>query len=168
VIFVLSDNGYSFGEHRWEGKMCPYDACVRIPFAVYRSGVRVDADDAFVSIVDLAPTILDLAGAPAIAGRDGTSFAAKLGEGSVAGSEGSGEAVFLEWAGDERMPAWRAVRTSDFTLIRYADGFEELYDLHGRFGAADPWESVNRARDPRAARVVQRLRALLGRVLGPG
>src|SRR4029453_11273662 len=34
VIFVLSDNGYSFGEHRWEGKRCPYDACVRIPLAI--------------------------------------------------------------------------------------------------------------------------------------
>ena len=168
VIFVLSDNGYSFGEHRWEGKMCPYDACVRIPFAVYSPGVRIDADDAFVSIVDLAPTILDLAGAPAIASRDGRSFAAMLGAGSIAGSDERGGAVFLEWAGDERMPAWTSVRTSDFTLIRYADGFEELYDLRGRFGAADPWESVNLARDPRADAVAQHLRVLLGRVLRPG
>ncbi len=35
VIFVLSDNGYSFGEHRWGGKRCPYDECVRIPLAVH-------------------------------------------------------------------------------------------------------------------------------------
>ena len=78
VIFVLSDNGYSFGEHRWEGKTCPYDACVRIPLAVYSPGMPVDPEDAFVSIVDLAPTILDLAGARRVAGRDGTSFAARL------------------------------------------------------------------------------------------
>ena len=145
VIFVLSDNGYSFGEHRWEGKTCPYDACVRIPLAVYTPGVRVDRGTEFVSIVDLAPTILDLADAPPIAARDGTSFAATLTQGA---SRDSGEAdpVFLEWAGDDRIPAWRSVRTADFTLIRYADGFEELYDLRGRFGPADPWESTNRAR----------------------
>ena len=58
--------------------------------------------------------------------------------------------MFLEWAGDERIPAWTAVRTSDFKLIRYADGFEELYDLSGRRWSADPWETTNRATDPRA------------------
>ena len=76
--------------------------------------------------------------------------------------------VFLEWAGDERIPAWRSVRTAEFTLIRYADGFEELYDIGGRLGPADPWESINLANDPRAAGVLHRLRAVLGRVLGPG
>ena len=81
--------------------------------------------------------------------------------------DGRPDPVFLEWAGDDRIPAWRSVRTADFTLIRYADGFEELYDLRGRLGPADPWESINLARDPRAAGVAQRLRTLLGRVLGP-
>jgi arylsulfatase A-like enzyme len=166
VIFVLSDNGYSFGEHRWEGKTCPYDACVRVPLAVYTPGVRVDPGDSFVSMVDLAPTILDIADAPRIAARDGTSFAATL-TGDASRDSGAADPVFLEWAGDDRIPAWRSVRTADFTLIRYADGFEELYDLRGRFGPADPWESTNRARDPRVAGVVERLRTLLGRVLGP-
>ena len=64
VIFVLSDNGYSFGEHRWEGKTCPYDACVRIPLAVYAPGLSRSSREELVSMVDLAPTILDLAGAP--------------------------------------------------------------------------------------------------------
>jgi N-acetylglucosamine-6-sulfatase len=165
VIFVLSDNGYSFGEHRWEGKTCPYDACVRIPLAVYTPDARLDPEDAFVSIVDLAPTILDLAGAPRVAGRDGTSFAARLD--ASGGPHARPDPVFLEWAGDDRIPAWRSIRTADFTLIRYADGFEELYDLRGRLGPADPWESINRARDLLAAGVAQRLRTLLGRVLGP-
>ncbi len=76
--------------------------------------------------------------------------------------------MFLEWAGDDRIPAWTAVRTADFKLIRYADGFEELYDLGGRLGTADPWESINRAADPRYAGALVRLRGLLGRVLSPG
>jgi N-acetylglucosamine-6-sulfatase len=169
VIFVLSDNGYSFGEHRWEGKMCPYDACVRIPMAVYTPGSAVvAADDAFVSIVDLAPTILELAGAPPVAGRDGTSFAATLDGDGADSSEHRAQAVFLEWTGDDRVPAWRAVRTPESTLIRYADGFEELYDPGGRLGRADRWEANNLAQDPRAIGVLFRLRALLGRVLGPG
>ena len=126
-----------------------------------------DAAD-FVSIVDLAPTILDLAGAPQIPARDGQSFAATL-AGDVSGDpDGGDDPVFLEWVGDERIPAWESVRTAEFTLIRYADGFEELYDIGGRFGPADPWESINLANDPRAAGVLHRLRALLGGVLGPG
>ena len=163
VIFVLSDNGYSFGEHRWEGKTCPYEACVRIPLAVYVPGAAPGDRDALVSIVDLAPTILDLAGVRAPRPMDGASVAGPLrGEGA-----GDAEAVGLEWVGDDRIPAWIAVRTADAKLIRYADGFEELYDLTGRLGPADPWESTNRARDPRYEGLRARLRTLLGRVLGP-
>jgi N-acetylglucosamine-6-sulfatase len=165
MIFVLSDNGYSFGEHRWEGKTCPYEACVRVPFAVHVPELSSGDREELVSIVDLAPTILDLAGVGAPAAMDGTSFAQAIG-GDVTGEPA--EAVFLEWAGDERIPAWTAVRTADFKLIRYADGFEELYDLSGRRLPADPWETTNRATDPHAMGILARLRTLLGRVLGPG
>jgi hypothetical protein len=103
-----------------------------------------------------------------VVGRDGRSFATTLAGEGAEGSRARGEAVFLEWVGDDRIPAWRAVRTPDFTLIRYADGFEELYDPGGRLGPADRWESINRAQDPRAAGILFRLRAILGRVLGPG
>ena len=166
VIFVLSDNGYSFGEHRWVGKTCPYEACVRVPLAVHASRLTLGTRAELVSMVDLAPTILDLAGVRAPATTDGTSFAGTIRAGDVTG--GAADAVFLEWAGDERIPAWIAVRTSDFKLIRYADGFEELFDLRGRRWPADPWETTNRATDPRAAGLLGHLRALLGRVLGPG
>ena len=166
VIFVLSDNGYSFGEHRWEGKTCPYEACVRVPLAVHAPELPPGDQEELVSMVDLAPTILDLAGVRAPAPIDGASFAGTIGAGDVI--DEPAETVFLEWAGDERIPAWTAVRTSDFKLIRYADGFEELYDLSGRRWSADPWEMINRATDPRAAGVLALLRALLGRVLGPG
>jgi arylsulfatase A-like enzyme len=167
VIFVLSDNGYSFGEHRWEGKKCPYEACVRIPLAVYSPWTPVAAEDVPVSIVDLAPTILDLAGAGRPAGADGVSFAPMI-EAERGTIVDEPEAVFLEWAGDERIPAWTAVRTAGLKLIRYGDGFEELYDLGGRLGPPDPWELINRVEDPRYAEVLARSRTLLGRVLGPG
>ena len=34
LIVFLTDNGFSFGEHRWVGKRCPYDACIRTPLIV--------------------------------------------------------------------------------------------------------------------------------------
>ena len=168
VIFVLSDNGYSFGEHRWEGKKCPYEACVRVPLAVYSPWTPAVAEDELASIVDLAPTILDLAGIAVPTGVDGSSFAGTIRAQASRTEDAEEEAVLLEWVGDDQVPAWTAVRTVDLKLIRYAGGFEELYDVGGRLGPPDPWELANRVADPRYAMVLARLRSLLGRLAGPG
>ena len=167
VIFVLSDNGYSFGEHRWEGKKCPYEECVRIPLAVHSPRAEGGALPPVVSIVDLAPTILSVAGVASPGAFDGRRFAAWIEPRVSTLFEPRNEAVFLEWVGDAQMPAWTAVRTADLKLIGYEDGVEELYDIGGRIAPADPGETVNRLADPRYAENLARLRALLGRVLGP-
>jgi N-acetylglucosamine-6-sulfatase len=180
-IFVLSDNGYSFGEHRWEGKRCPYEACVRIPLAIHAPGdgalagraATADAGtlEPVVSIVDMAPTILTLAGVAApdeLEEMDGERFAAWPEPQGTTAFEPRNEAVFLEWAGDREIPAWTAVRTVGLKLIRYADGFEELYDIEGRIGPPDPWETRNRAGDPRYRPLLDRLRALLDGYAGAG
>ena len=159
-IFVLSDNGYSFGEHRWGGKKCPYEACVRIPLAIHVPSGE-PAALGVVSMVDLAPTIASLAHVAAPASIDGTGFALSLTlrPGLITGPA---EAVYLEWVGDAQIPAWTAVRTSAFKLVRYEDGFEELYDIEGVVGPPDRWEMENRVADPRYAGILARLRRLLG------
>jgi N-acetylglucosamine-6-sulfatase len=70
VFIFTSDNGYFFGEHRLDrGKQYPYDENLRMPLAIrvpaaYRDGAPVDAEvEESVANIDLAPTILDLAGA---------------------------------------------------------------------------------------------------------
>jgi N-acetylglucosamine-6-sulfatase len=165
-IFVLSDNGYSFGEHRWEGKKCPYEACVRIPMAVHVPLETGPASGLLISIVDLAPTIASLAGVPSPPETDGTSFANwfDVRRGLIVRPP----PVYLEWAGDAEIPAWTAVRTRDLKLIRYEDGFDELYDIGGRIAPPDPWETLNRVGDPRYATVLAHLRSLLGRTMGRG
>jgi N-acetylglucosamine-6-sulfatase len=160
VIIVLSDHGYSFGEHRWEGKRCPYEACIRIPFVVHAPRGDVTPTDEPISIVDVAPTILDLVGIAPPAKLDGTTFAGRLG---LPGAGSGGAAVFLEWAGDRQVPAWEAVRTADLKLIRYGDGTEELYDLGGVLGSPDPYEATNRVDDRTYAGILAELRRLLGR-----
>jgi N-acetylglucosamine-6-sulfatase len=165
-IFVLSDNGYSFGEHRWEGKKCPYEACVRIPLAIHVPSTDQIAAG-LVSMVDIAPTISSLAHVAPSTSLDGTGIAVRLKTSPGLLTEPS-EAVYLEWAGDAEIPAWTAVRTSSLKLIRYGDGFEELYDIGGRIGDPDPWEMVNRVADPRYAGILARLRRLLGQHLGRG
>jgi N-acetylglucosamine-6-sulfatase len=168
IVFVTSDNGYSFGEHRWDGKKCPYEACIRIPLAVRSPWTDGGERSPVVSIVDLAPTIMGLAGVTSPGGFDGQRFAAWIEPRIGTLTEPRNGAVYLEWAGDAQVPAWNAVRTTDLKLIRYEDGFEELYDIGGRIGDPDPWEMVNRVADPRYAGILARLRTLLGRHLEPG
>ena len=63
-VFYLSDNGYSWGEHRHVGKFVPYTESIRVPFLVRWPG-RLPAgtvDDRLVATVDIAPTVLQAAG----------------------------------------------------------------------------------------------------------
>ena len=62
LIILLSDNGFSFGEHRWVGKRCPYEACVRVPLVMRTPWSVAGEVETPVTNVDLAPTILDVTG----------------------------------------------------------------------------------------------------------
>jgi N-acetylglucosamine-6-sulfatase len=65
LIVYTSDNGYSWGSHRWKVKQCPYQECIRVPM-IMRFDRLVGAprtDDHVVLNIDLAPTLVDLAGA---------------------------------------------------------------------------------------------------------
>jgi N-acetylglucosamine-6-sulfatase len=157
VIFFLTDNGYSFGEHRIRGKRCQYEECIRTPFAVRVPGAQAHDVTGLISNVDLAPTIADLTGVRPGQTVDGRSFAPSL----VGRRWRSPPAVFLEWAGDDEIPPWQGVRTADFAYFESSDGTVELYDLTGAIGAADPYEMRSRAADPRYRATVRRLAAVL-------
>lgn len=158
VVFFLTDNGLSFGEHRWLGKTCPYEECIRTPFLVRYPWSSARTDDHLVSNVDLAPTIADLAGVTPDVPFDGRSLVPFL-DGSQAGSA-DGD-VFLEYVGDSHVPGWTAIRTPDFLYVEYATGERELYDLSGRIGNPDPYELRNRISDPAYGSVVEDLAARL-------
>ncbi|MGZ8582725.1 MAG: sulfatase/phosphatase domain-containing protein, partial [Actinomycetota bacterium] len=167
IVVFLSDNGYSFGEHRWVGKRCPYDACVHTPLVVRSPWTGGHVVTAPVSNVDLAPTILDLVGldVPGI-GTDGTSLRPVLDD-RIDGSLPR-DAVLIEWAGDGDVPAWRGLRTDAFSYLEHADGTVELYDLLGRFGPADPSELRNRADAPAYVSVRRELAVSLAELAGDG
>jgi N-acetylglucosamine-6-sulfatase len=77
VVIFTSDNGYMHGEHRLRGgKVHPYEEGVRVPFLIKGPGIPAGLRTRKpVADVDLAPTILDLAGARATGRRvDGVSL----------------------------------------------------------------------------------------------
>jgi arylsulfatase A-like enzyme len=81
VIIYLSDHGLHLGEKELLGKWTPYDESLRIPFIVYdprtksRKGKVIDE---MVLNIDVAPTILELAGVEVPEGMDGRSIVSLL------------------------------------------------------------------------------------------
>ena len=113
--------------------------------------------------IDLAPTIMDLVSSTTGAvpmPTDGMSLRPWL-EQEAGRRPISRAGVLLQYAGDDEVPPWSAVRTHDFTFVRDADGTVELYDLTGEAGPADPHELHNRAGTAPYVEVQERLDALL-------
>ena len=146
ILVVVGDHGESLGEHeeRTHGIFL-YEGAMRVPLFVRAPGI-VPAESVIagpVELVDLAPTILELTGQPALAGAQGRSLTARLrgadGEGAVAHGETLQPLLEFGWS-DLYM-----VRTSRFKYIQAP--VPELYDLE-----SDPHEIVNLApNDPQRA-----------------
>jgi arylsulfatase A-like enzyme len=139
-VFFTSDNGLLMGQHRAVGRKAnPYEEAARVPLMVRGPGVPVGTVDAFVLNIDLAPTLLELAGARIPDTVDGGSLVPFLGGGSPASwradvliqNHGGGPSFAL------RTPEW---------LYNHQDTEElELYDMR-----ADPFQvqSLHRKVDP--------------------
>ena len=75
LVVITSDHGESLGEHgeRTHG-LFAYDATLRVPLVMWAPDhIRSGAFDHTMRLVDVAPTVLDLLGLPALAGVDGRS-----------------------------------------------------------------------------------------------
>jgi arylsulfatase A-like enzyme len=75
-IVFTSDNGLLMGQHRAVGrKGNPYEESIAVPLTVRGPGVPTGRTDAFALNIDLAPTLLELAGVAIPDGVDGRSLA---------------------------------------------------------------------------------------------
>lgn len=61
-IFFMSDNGWFLGEHGFTSKVLPYRPSTHVPFFVVGPGIQPQSNESLVLNIDLAPTILELAG----------------------------------------------------------------------------------------------------------
>ena len=153
VIIYTSDNGFLWGEHRWEGKMVPYEESIRVPMVVRADAfVRAPGSrEELVLNIDLAPTIADLAGVRPTIPVDGVSMRPLL-----SNSGGAWRSAFLvEHDKEKVMPAYCAVRTTSRLYVRYATEEEELYRLK-----RDPYELVNRSESSHLRRLRAQARSL--------
>ena len=161
LVVYASDNGYFWGEHGLGDKRAAYEESIRIPLLMrYPRLIRAGAvrDEAVLNI-DLAPTLLELGGAPE--GLHGHSLVPLL-KGRRGGWRQSFLAEYFAEPQYPRVPTWQAVRTDRWNYIHYTEleGMDELYDLK-----ADPHELHNLIADPKAAGALQRMQAELKKLL---
>lgn len=165
VIVVTSDHGYFYGEHDLnEERRLAYEETARIPLIVRYPPVAVAGAvlDPLVQTIDLAPTVLDLAGVADPVARQGRSLVPLLrGERPAWRSS-----ILIEYESDTVFPrirnmGYRAVRTERAKYIRYLElpDMDELYDLE-----ADPYELRNLIGTDREAGLLSGLKAELARL----
>ncbi|RME90215.1 MAG: acetylglucosamine-6-sulfatase, partial [Verrucomicrobia bacterium] len=76
VVIYTSDNGFLCGAHGYASKVLPYEESSRVPLIVYdpRHPGGGRRSRALTGNVDIAPTLLELAGVPVPPGIDGRSL----------------------------------------------------------------------------------------------
>ena len=168
VVIFTSDHGYFYGEHGLNAeRRLAYEETARIPLIV-RYPKRVQAGTTpvqMVQTIDLAPTILALAGVTDTVKREGTSLVPLL-EGDTPPWRTS---ILIEYYSDTVFPriltmAYEAVRTERYKYIRYTElpGMDELYDLK-----TDPFEMDNLMGSPQGQALLPGLQAELARLKSP-
>lgn len=139
ALIVTADHGEALGEHGFVGHNDQvYDESLRIPLIVRWPGERSLGGapgprrvGALASLLDVAPTIVDLFALP----REAATRAGFAGRSLMAPdfAEGAGRALIARGAGD--LPAF-ALRDDRTTLIVSPEGRAQLFDRQ-----ADPGES---------------------------
>lgn len=76
IIVLWGDHGYHLGEQDMWGKLTPYELAARVPLIVSAPGRKAISakSDALVELVDIYPSLCDLAGLPSPPHLEGTSF----------------------------------------------------------------------------------------------
>jgi N-acetylglucosamine-6-sulfatase len=159
-IIFTSDNGFFYGEHALSvERRMPYEESIRTPFIIRYPPVAKGGSeiDELVVSVDIAPTVLHVAGAPIGDHIQGRSLVPLL-RGTA---EDWRRSAFIEFYTYENPFPWlldmdyRAIRTQRHKYIHWVQhpNENELYDLE-----QDPYEMQNLIDDPRMAGVVIDLR----------
>jgi N-acetylglucosamine-6-sulfatase len=159
-IVFSSDNGYHMGEYRLTpGKLTAFDTDVHVPLVVSGPGVPAGAQNpAIVQNVDLAPTFDAIGGAQVPRETDGRSML-PLWHGTTPsdwptlalvehhGPDYNKADPDYPPHGSGNPPSYEAIRSAEFTSVRYVDGEREYYDR-----SRDPYELHNLAPELPASR----------------
>ncbi len=157
IVVFFGDHGWLLGEHGQWQKMSLFEESARVPLVVYAPGAKGNgkACGRTVELLDLYPTLADLAGFELPAGLEGRSLRPLLADPRAAWDKAAHTQV------KRGAIMGRSVRTERWRYTEWDDGRAgaELYDHD-----ADPGEHANLAGDPRHVEAIAGLKALLAKV----
>jgi choline-sulfatase len=160
LVIYTADHGEMAGEHGLWWKNTFYEESSRVPLLVRRPGEKTRGRAAgtrfsgVVSLVDLARTLVEVAGAEDPGDLDGDSFLGALERGpSDTGAESWKDEAFCEYYGPATDRPHRMLRRGRWKYCYYHDEPGELFDV-----VADPHERRNRAEDPECRAIAGHLR----------
>jgi arylsulfatase A-like enzyme len=160
IVVFTSDNGFFLGEFGFYDKRLMYEPSIRVPMLLRWPGhIRAGQVDVahMVLNIDVAPTLLDLAGAAVPEWMHGRSWKPLL-EGKDARWREDFLYEWFEYPAVHCARKHRGVRTTRWKLIHFWEQPDEwaLYDLQ-----EDPDELVNLIDQPGHARRIVELKARL-------
>jgi N-acetylglucosamine-6-sulfatase len=156
VIIVTSDNGFFNGEHRLKtGKLWPYEEDVHLPLLIRGPGFpQAVTRSQFVSNIDLAPTIVDLANASPGRVMDGRSLVPLAQNSNLATSRD----LLIETL------KYEAVRDKSFLYVEHRNGEQELYDMRPGTTNYDPYQLQSQHANSAYSQIESQLAATLSKL----
>ncbi|MCY3002428.1 MAG: sulfatase-like hydrolase/transferase, partial [Planctomycetota bacterium] len=151
VIVWTSDHGEAFMEHGQQGhNSSAYDEMLRVPLAIRGPGLAPRRVEAPASLLDLAPTLLELCGLPPLENARGLSLVPTLRDGSAI-PERTLFASSRHYSAHPERLRLAAIHGSSKLILAPSTGTEEFFDL-----ATDPHERHPLSPDFPAASALRR------------
>ena len=155
LVMYMGDNGFVFGEHGLIDKRHMYEESMRVPFLAWCPGTIKPGEviEELIQNIDIAPTIMDVAGLETPARMDGKSFLPILQGKKIPWRD----AAFYEYYWERNFPqtpTTHGVRTDRYKYIHYHGiwDIDELYDLK-----EDPEEMHNLIDSPEHQKLIKQL-----------
>ncbi|MES1194486.1 MAG: sulfatase-like hydrolase/transferase, partial [Opitutus sp.] len=156
IVVLWSDHGYQLGEKgKWSKAGSLWEQGTRVPLVIYDPRARGNGHSSMrvVQLLDLYPTLVNLAGLPVPAGLEGQDLAPLLAQPSARWNN----PAYTVWNERGRGVTGVVVRTERW---RYAEFFGPGAGAFLTDSLLDPQELINRVNDPRYANLVKELSAL--------
>ena len=155
LVIYMGDNGFAWGEHGLIDKRQFYEESVRVPMLVRcpelcQGGMVIEQ---MIQNIDIAPTVLEMAGLQKPEHMSGTSFIPLM-EGKQTHWR---DRIFYEYYWEyefPQTPTMHGVRTDQYKLIRYHGIWDtnEFFDLKN-----DPYETHNLIAAPEHQETIRQL-----------
>jgi choline-sulfatase len=162
IVIYTSDHGDMCDEQHgmwWKSNF--FEGAARVPFIAsypksFHAGTTVDAVS---SLIDVGPTLLDIAGGEPVPEAAGRSFAPLLlrdgGDSTTVSAHSDAREVYSEFAGAWGDKPSCMIRSGPWKLMYYSETDSgPLYNL-----AEDPDEMIDRSGDPSCKKIVDDLKA---------